>query len=121
MQSNGAGPIRVHALHIAPHVWCIRIEGVVQDSDIGILQTALEDAKRGDASKVVINLSRIKDVSSEGLSWLLKTHLAGIQTGVETIYCACPIHLQEILNQLGLAKVLRFADDESSALTSRDA
>lgn len=118
MQPSGAGSIRVHALYIAPQVWCIRIEGTVQDADVGALETALEGAKRSEATKVIINLGRIGDVSSEGLRWLLKTHLAGIQTGVETIFCACPVHLQELLNQLGLAKVLRFADDETSALTS---
>ena len=101
---------------LTPKVWCIRIQGELDSSNLERLKAAFDMIFKRKVYQIVINLEKTRYVASSGIGCIIGGFTTAIKNGGRMVMAAAPLQVMEVLNLIGLAGVLRFAKDERSAL-----
>ncbi len=116
MPEPGMDHIRVDTREIEAGVWEIRIEGSLDWSNFAKVETAIEEIFRKGVYKLVVNLKDTKYISSAGFGCFISSLDTAMKNNGDIVFAATPPEIQDVFNILGLSKILRFAEDEKSAL-----
>jgi anti-anti-sigma factor len=101
---------------LTPKVWCIRIQGELDSSNLERLKAAFDMIFKRKVYQIVINLEKTRYVASSGIGCIIGGFTTAIKNGGRMVMAAAPLQVMEVLNLIGLAGVLRFSKDELSAL-----
>ena len=101
---------------LTPKIWCIRIQGEVDSSNLDRLKAAFDQIFTKKVYQVVINLEKTRYVASSGIGCIIGGFTTAIKNGGRLVMAAAPLQVMEVLNLIGLGGVLRFSKDELSAL-----
>lgn len=108
--------LTLETTELTPQIWCIRIGGELDSSNLGRLKEAFDQIFGRKIYKVVINLEKARYVASSGIGCLIGGYTTAIKNGGRLVMAAVPLQVKEVLNLIGLTNVLRFADNEAAAL-----
>ena len=108
--------IAVETTELTPKVWCIRIKGEMDSSNLDRVKSAFDEIFSRKVYQVVVNLERTKYVASSGIGCLIGGFTTAIKNGGRLVMASTPLQVMEVLTLIGLDGVLRFAKDETSAL-----
>ena len=108
--------IAVETTELTPKVWCIRIKGEMDSSNLDRVKAAFDEIFNRKVFQVVVNLERTKYVASSGIGCLIGGFTTAIKNGGRLVMASTPLQVMEVLTLIGLDGVLRFAKDEASAL-----
>lgn len=108
--------LTLETVELSPQVWCIRIGGELDSSNLGRLKEAFEQIFSRKIYKVVVNLEKARYVASSGIGCLIGGYTTAIKNGGRLVLSGVPLQVKEVLNLIGLTGVLRFADNEAGAL-----
>src|SRR5574341_798792 len=100
---------------LTPRVWCIRIQGELDSSNLDRLKAAFDQIFKRKVYQVVINLEKTRYVASSGIGCIIGGFTTAIKNGGRLVMAAAPLQVMEVLSLIGLAGVLRFSKDEASA------
>lgn len=101
---------------LTPRIWCIRIQGEMDSSNLGRLKTAFDEIFARKVYQVVINLGKTRYLASTAIGCLIGGYTTAIKNGGRLVLAAAPLQVTEVLNLIGLGNVLRFAPSEEAAL-----
>lgn len=101
---------------LTPKVWCIRIHGELDSSNLDRLKTAFDEIFGRKIYKIVVNLEKTRYVASSGIGCLIGGFTTAIKNGGRLVMASTPLQVKEVFTLIGLAEILRFAKDEPSAL-----
>ena len=101
---------------LEPQIWCIRIGGELDSSNLDRLKSAFDQIFGRKIYKVVVNLEKARYIASSGIGCLIGGYTTAIKNGGRLVMAATPLQVREVLNLIGLGNVLRFAEDERAAL-----
>jgi anti-sigma B factor antagonist len=101
---------------LTPKVWCIRIQGELDSSNLERLKAAFDEIYARKIYQVVVNLERTRYVASSGIGCLIGGFTTAIKNGGRMVMAATPLQVMEVFTLIGLKDVLRFARDEYTAL-----
>ena len=108
--------IAVETTELTPKVWCIRIKGEMDSSNLDKVKAAFDQIFGRKVYQIVVNLERTKYVASSGIGCLIGGFTTAIKNGGRLVMASTPLQVMEVLTLIGLDGVLRFAKDETSAL-----
>ena len=108
--------LAVETAELTPEVWCIRIRGEMDSSNLDKVKAAFDQIFGRKIFRVVINLEKTKYVASSGIGCLIGGFTTAIKNGGRLVMAATPLQVMEVLTLIGLDGVLRFAKDESAAI-----
>lgn len=99
------------------HVVRLACEGNLTLLPLTGLAKSLEDllGPNGFACCVLLDLSRVGYIDSNGISWLILVHKYFTQGDGQLVLHSLPRRLQSVIDVLGLGTVLNLAPDESAA------
>jgi anti-anti-sigma factor len=103
---------------LAPDVWCIRLNGEVDSSNLARLRQAFDEIFARKVYKVVLNLGAIKYLSSSAIGCVLGGFTTAVKNGGRLVLAATPHAVVEVLKLIGVANLLTFAPDETSAVSA---
>ena len=103
---------------LAPDVWCIRLHGEVDSSNLSRLRQAFDEIFARKVYKVVLNLGEIKYLSSSAIGCVLGGFTTAVKNGGRLVLAATPHNVVEVLKLIGVANLLTFAAEEASALAA---
>jgi len=101
---------------LTPQVWCIRIQGELDSSNLDRLKAAFDQIFGRKIYQVVINLEKTRYIASSGIGCLIGGFTTAIKNGGRLVLATTPLQVLEVLNLIGLGNVLRYAKDERAAL-----
>ena len=116
MSEPGLDHIKVETREIEAGIWEIRIQGSLDWSNFAKVETSIEDIFRKGIYRLVVDLRETKYISSAGFGCFISSLDTAMKNNGDIVFTATPPEIQDVFNILGLAKILRFADDEKSAL-----
>ena len=116
MVGTGEDQLYVHTREIRPGIHEVRIEGTLDFSNAGRLESVLNGLFQKGICRLVVNLSGLKYVSSVGLGCLISSLDVATQNDGNIVFTETPPDIQSVFNLSGLAQVLRFAENEAKAV-----
>ncbi|HYE98794.1 MAG TPA: STAS domain-containing protein [Planctomycetota bacterium] len=108
--------LTLETTELAPQIWCIRIRGELDSSNLNRLKEAFDQIFARKIYRVVVNLEKARYVASSGIGCIIGGYTTAIKNGGRLVMAAVPLQVKEVLDLIGLGGVLRFAKDESAAL-----
>lgn len=108
--------LKIEASTLTTDVWKLTLDGVVDPSNAASLQSAFEDLFKNGATRVVIDLKRVKYLSSSGIACFITALDVAMGKGGQLVFIAAPPQISRIADLLGLSEVFTFVDDEAAAL-----
>lgn len=109
-------PFKVEHSTLAPGVSQLTIDGTVDPSNVTLLKNAFDELFKKGIVKVVVDLKRVKYLSSSGLACFITSLDTAVGSGGQLIFIAAPPQISRIAELLGLSDVFTFVDDEAAAL-----
>ena len=106
---NVAGRELVQGIHE------VKIDGSLDWSNFSKVETAVTEIFRKGVFRIVINLKDAKYISSAGFGCFISALDTAMRNGGDLIFAGVPKEIHEVFVVLGLAKILRFADDAKKA------
>jgi anti-anti-sigma factor len=88
---------------LTPKVWCIRIQGELDSSNLDRLKAAFDQIYGKKIYQVVINLEKTRYIASSGIGCLIGGFTTAIKNGGRMVMAATPLQVMEVLNLIGLA------------------
>ena len=116
MPEAGMQNIKIVTAEIAPGIHQISLEGSLDWTNFAQVEAALDDLFKKGIYKIVVNLRRTKYISSAGFGCFISSLDTAMKKNGDIIFAGTPPDIQDVFNILGLSKILRFAEDEKSAL-----
>ena len=108
--------IKVESSPLSEGIYQIRIEGSLDWSNFGRVESTIEEIFKKGIYKIVVNLQQAKYISSAGFGCFISSLDTAMKKGGDIIFAGTPPEIQDVFNILGLSKILRFADDEKAAM-----
>src|ERR1041384_463378 len=108
--------LKIETSAVKPEVWKLTLDGVVDPSNAVALQAAFDDLFKKGASRVIVDLKRVKYLSSSGIACFITALDVAMGKGGQLIFIAAPPQISRIAELLGLSEVFTFVDDEAAAL-----
>ena len=109
------GGLQVASRELAPGVHEVKIDGSLDWSNFAQVESAMTGVFRAGVFRIVINLRDAKYISSAGFGCFISALDTAMKNGGDLIFSAVPKEIHEVFVILGLAKILKFADDEKQA------
>jgi anti-anti-sigma factor len=106
----------VETTELAPRIWCIRLHGEVDASNLAELRAAFDAIFSRKAYRVAINLGEIKYLSSSAIGVLIGGFTTAVKNGGRLVLANTPPAVLEVLRLIGLGTVLVFSEDEKAAI-----
>ena len=79
---------------------------------------AVEELLEAGAHNLVVNLSRVSEIDSSGISALVRAHTSMKRQGGRCVYVGAPKRVMQVIKMVRLDTVFEMADDEAKALAS---
>jgi anti-anti-sigma factor len=117
MPEAGMEHIKVETGELSPGIWELRIEGSLDWSNFGKVESAIEEIFRRGVYKIVVNLREARYISSAGFGCFISSLDTAMKNNGDIIFAGTPPEIQDVFNILGLSKILRFADNEKLAVS----
>ncbi len=108
-------PLQVTSRELAPGVHEVKIDGSLDWSNFAKVESVVTTVFRSGVFKIVVNLKDARYISSAGFGCFISALDTAMKNGGDLIFAAVPREIHEVFVILGLAKILRFADDEKQA------
>jgi anti-anti-sigma factor len=115
MVDAGLNPLNVASRELGPGVHEVKIDGSLDWSNFAQVEQVLTGVFRAGVFRIVVNLKDAKYISSAGFGCFISALDTAMKNGGDLIFAAVPKEIHEVFVILGLAKILRFADDETQA------
>jgi anti-anti-sigma factor len=109
------GNLQVAGRELAPGVHEVKIDGSLDWSNFAQVESVLTGVFRSGVFRIVINLKDARYISSAGFGCFISALDTAMKNGGDLIFAAVPKEIHEVFVILGLAKILKFADDEKQA------
>lgn len=116
MAETGKEQIRVTTAELKPGIHEVRIEGSLDWSNFTKVESSINDLFDKGIYKLVVNLRGTTYISSAGFGCFISSLDVAMKNNGDIIFAATPSEIQDVFNILGLSKILRFADDEKTAV-----
>jgi anti-anti-sigma factor len=107
---------QIETAELAPRVWCIRLNGEVDSSNLARLKSAFEGIFARKIYRIVLNLGSIKYLSSSAIGVIIGGFTTAVKNRGKLVLAKTPQAVIEVLRLIGLETVLSFATDEGAAL-----
>lgn len=117
MAETGMNPLQVSSRELGPGVHEVKIDGSLDWSTYARVEAAITEIFRKGVFRIVINLKDTKYISSAGFGCFISALDTAMRNGGDLIFSGVPKEIHEVFVILGLAKILRFADDAKQAET----
>ena len=108
--------ISIETAELAPRIWCIRLHGEVDSSNLVALKSTFEQIFARNVYRIVLNLGAIKYLSSTAIGVIIGGFTTAVKNRGRLVLATTPQPVLEVLRLIGLESVLSFADDEGKAL-----
>ena len=108
--------MKLESVELTPKIWAIRIQGELDSSNLHHLKAAFDQIFAKKVYQLVINLEKAKYIASSGIGCLIGGFTTAIKNGGRMVLASTPLQVMEVLTLIGLGQVLRFSNDELSAL-----
>ncbi|HKS16974.1 MAG TPA: STAS domain-containing protein [Planctomycetota bacterium] len=115
MVETGMNPLNVTSRELGPGVHEVKIDGSLDWSNFAKVEQVVTTVFRAGIFKIVVNLRDAKYISSAGFGCFISALDTAMKNGGDLIFAAVPKEIHEVFVILGLAKILRFSDDEKQA------
>ena len=115
MAEASVNQLQVSSRELGPGVHELKIDGWLDWSNFAKVESAVTGIFRAGIFRIVVNLRDAKYVSSAGFGCFISALDTSMKNGGDLIFAAVPKEIYEVFVILGLAKILRFADDEKQA------
>lgn len=79
---------------------------------------ALEEFIESGGQNLVVNLARVSEIDSSGISALVRAHTSLKRQSGRCIYFAAPKRVMQVIKMVRLDTVFEMAEDEAKALAS---
>ena len=98
-------------------VVCLSCEGRISQNDFEPGKDPMEAVlgSNGFSKKVLVNLEKTNYIDSSGIGWLVICHRHFVGAQGMMVLHSVPPRVYQVLELIGLPKVLHFANDEASA------
>jgi anti-anti-sigma factor len=106
----------IETAELAPRIWCIRLHGEVDSSNLGKLKSAFEEIFSRKIYRIVLNLGSIKYLSSSAIGVIIGGFTTAVKNRGKLVLALTPQPVIEVLRLIGLESVLSFAPNEGDAL-----
>lgn len=106
----------IETAELTPRIWCIRLHGEVDSSNLTALKAAFEQIFARNVHRIVLNLGAIKYLSSSAIGVIIGGFTTAVKNGGRLVLATTPQPVMEVLRLIGLEAVLSFARDEAEAL-----
>ena len=106
----------IETSELAPRIWCIRLHGEVDSSNLNRLRAAFDEIFARKAYRLILNLGSIKYLSSSAIGCVIGGFTTAVKNGGRLVLASTPQTVVEVLKLIGLGTVLSFAADERAAL-----
>lgn len=106
----------IDTAELAPRVWCVRLQGEVDSSNLSRLKSTFEQIYARKVYRIVLNLGGIKYLSSSAIGVIIGGFTTAVKNGGRMVLATTPRPVVEVLRLIGLEAVLSFAKDEGDAL-----
>jgi len=108
--------ISIETAELAPRIWCIRVHGEVDSSNLAALKSTFEQIFARNVYRIVLNLGAIKYLSSTAIGVIIGGFTTAVKNRGRLVLATTPQPVLEVLRLIGLESVLSFAKDEDEAL-----
>jgi len=108
--------ISVETAELTPRIWCIRLHGEVDASNLARLKLAFEQIYARKVYRIILNLAAIRYLSSSAIGVIIGGFTTAVKNGGKLVLATTPQAVVEVLRLIGLESVLSFAGDEGEAL-----
>ena len=115
-EAAGMEHIKVETGELAPGIYELRIEGSLDWSNFARVEAAIDEIFKKGVYKIVVNLREAKYISSAGFGCFISSLDTAMKNEGDIIFAGTPPEIQDVFNILGLSKILRFADDQKTAI-----
>jgi len=115
MVEPAANHLLVASKELAAGVHELKIDGSLDWSTYARVEAAVTEIFRKGVFRIVINLKDTKYISSAGFGCFISALDTAMRNGGDLIFSGVPKEIHEVFVILGLAKILRFADDAKQA------
>lgn len=109
-------PFEIVTREIAPGVGELRIEGAIGISSLAQVEAGFNALLARKLYRIVCNLRETQSVYSAGVGCFLAARDEAMRNGGDLVLVAVPAELRKLFTMLGLSRILRTAEDETSAL-----
>lgn len=106
----------IETAELSPKVWCIRLHGEVDSSNLANLKSAFDQIFANKIYRVILNLGAIKYLSSSSIGVIIGGFTTAVKNGGQLVLATTPLKVVEVLRLIGLDTVLSFAKDEAEAM-----
>ena len=117
MAEPGVNHLQVTGKELGAGVHEVKIDGSLDWSTYARVEAAITEIFRKGVFRIVINLKDTKYISSAGFGCFISALDTAMRNGGDLIFSGVPKEIHEVFVILGLAKILRFADDVKQAET----
>ena len=116
MVDTGLNSLNVSSRELSSGIHEVKIEGSLDWSNFARVEQVITTVFRAGVFRIVVNLRDAKYISSAGFGCFISALDTAMKNGGDLIFAAVPKEIHEVFVILGLAKILRFADDEKQAV-----
>jgi anti-anti-sigma factor len=113
---SDAENLNIGSSEAAPGVWELRVTGMVDLSNFGQLEAAIEDIFRKGTRHLLVNLKEARYVSSAGFGCFISAACAAREKGGRIVIIATPPDIKDVFELLGLSQILSFSVSVEAAL-----
>lgn len=115
MVETGMNPLQVTTRELGPGVHEVKIDGSLDWSNFAKVEQVVTGVFRAGIFRIVVNLKDARYISSAGFGCFISALDTAMKNGGDLVFAGVPKDIHEVFTILGLAKILRFADDEKQA------
>lgn len=108
-------PLQVTTRELGPGVHEVKIDGSLDWSNFAKVEQVVTGVFRAGIFRIVVNLKDARYISSAGFGCFISALDTAMKNGGDLVFAGVPKDIHEVFTILGLAKILRFADDEKQA------
>ena len=106
----------IETAELAPRIWCIRLHGEVDSSNLARLKSAFDQIFARKIYRIVLDLGSIKYLSSSAIGLIIGGFTTAVKNRGRLVLATTPQPVVEVLRLIGLESVLSFAKNVREAL-----
>lgn len=108
--------LKVLISELAPGIWVAKIHGSVDSSNVIKLKEKFDRLFNERKFKVVADLKNTLYISSVGIGCFISAYTTAIKHGGRLVFVATSKNVREVFELVGLTQIMRFVEDEKTAI-----
>jgi anti-anti-sigma factor len=108
--------LEVRTAELAPGIWVVKVKGRLDSSNVLELKDEFDRLFGGQNFKVVADLRDTQYISSVGVGCFISAYTTTIKNGGRLIFLATSRDVREVFELVGLTQIMRFVEDEKTAI-----